>query len=232
MSSFSFKKSDIESIAIGLNIEGCNPYKLMPKRCEWYNLIIAVDEPLNGITFDNVMDKVKSRDLKYIEEAIDDFDIDNFISTLVKIIKDIESLNCYKNILIHVHQYTGTTILHETLKQLTGINTILDTTNFFESPTNYSIMYPDIDCLISISQCASLSKTCRAGTFILPTSFYSFDVRENKIYVGDNKFENNIEPYLILQDIEYVHGNILVVNDLWNPTKTEIDNDTLTLIYK
>src|SRR4029078_3680381 len=111
----------------------------------------------------------------YIEGAIEGFDVDNYIEQMQTVITRIKENNDYKNMLVHVHQYTGTTKLAETIQERTNVKTILDTTNFFETPVDYATTYPDIDCLISISQCASMSLECKAGTLLVADRFMEFD---------------------------------------------------------
>jgi uncharacterized protein len=200
---------DLNNIAVGLNIEGHRPTLTLPANCKWYNIVQVIDEPLKGINFDDVMKSVNDNKYEYIEQATG-IDIDIFINQLVRVINKIK-IN-HKNILVHVHQYTGTTILDKTLHTHTGLNVILDTTNFFETPINYSEVYPNIDCLISISQCAGFGH--KAGTWIIPTNFMEFDVGNNIINTTKIYAENDIERFV---DFEYVKGSILIVNDLWNP---------------
>jgi hypothetical protein len=222
------KVSEIGKIAIGLNIEGCRPTYSLPSGCDWYNIILAVDEPMRGNTFDDVMKKVNTNKYQYIEQAIENFDVEKYINQMVTMIQRIKESNDYNKILIHVHQYTGTTILDKTLEEKTGIKTILDTTNFFESPINYSKQFPDIDCLISISQCASVNFECRAGTLIVSDGFLNFDVGKNTIDTNKLFATNFVTKYL--DGINYKIGTILVVNDLWNPTEEEIKHSTIELV--
>lgn len=211
---------NIDKIASGLNIEGCRPTETLPSGCLWYNIVQAIDEPLKGFTFDDVM-KIKN-DNKYnlIEQSIKSIDIDKFIDNLVGLINKIK-VN-HKKFLVHVHQYTDTTTLDKILHEKTGVDVILDKTNFFESPINYLESYPDIDGLLSLSQCAGLGVD--AGTWILPIGFFNFDVHRNVIYLKTPKFTNSIEKYI---EFEFVKGNILVVNDLWNPTFDNMCNKIL-----
>ncbi|AYV78387.1 MAG: hypothetical protein Edafosvirus11_22 [Edafosvirus sp.] len=199
----------LNTIAVGLNIEGHRPTLTLPKKCKWYNIIQVIDEPLAGINFDHIMKSVNDNKYNLIEKAIG-IDIDNFVSQLVEVITKIAKNHI--NPLVHVHQYTGTTILNQILESKTGIKTILDTTNFFETPISYEEKYPNIDALISISQCAGFG--LKAGTWIIPTSFMEFDVKNNIIDTKKIFAENNIKKYV---HFDYIEGNILVVNDLWNP---------------
>jgi uncharacterized protein len=130
-------------------------------------------------------------------------------------VKLITSITRYhKNVLVHVHQYEKTTILHKTLQEhLKNVRVISDKTNYYEHPINYKTEYPDIDALISLSQCAGFG-TVNAGEWIVPTGFMSFDVKHNIIHTTIKTVPNNIVPYV---KFPYYTGNILVVDDLWNP---------------
>jgi hypothetical protein len=147
------KFTDLSKVGIiGLNIEGNRPS--FHTKADWYNLILAVDEPLQNITFDDVMNNVKRNQYQYIEEAIADFNMNTYILQITTIVQRIQQTHQYKQILVHIHQYQGTTQLDQIIAEKTGIKTILDKTNFFDTPVDYSKEYPEIDCLISFSQCA------------------------------------------------------------------------------
>jgi len=217
----------IGDIAIGLNIEGSRPSKNLPNKCDWFNLILAVDQPLIGDTFDRVMERVKDNNHEYIEQAIANFDVNKYIDDLVKVINSIK-LKKYKNMLIHVHQYSGTTTLDRTIEDITGIRTITDNTNYYDEPVNYKDQHPQIDCLISLSQCASLSDHCKAGAFIVPKMFMEYDVKHKIVYTNSEVAMNNIVEHL--SGITYQYGNILMVNDLWNPSEDDIMNEGVLLL--
>jgi uncharacterized protein len=217
---------DLPKIAVGLNIEGCRPTKHLPRDCKWYNIVQAIDEPLKGDTFDMVMRRVRDNNYSLIEEAVG-INIDTFIEQLCVFVRNVASH--HKKVLIHIHQYTGTTKLAEILTKRTAIETILDKTNYYESPVIYSEKYPNIDALISISQCAGIreSLTCgaglgiRAGQWIIPDSFMKFDVHNNIIYTTPELYSNDAHKFF---PFEHVRGNILVVDDLWNPDISKPDN--------
>ncbi len=201
--------SNLGDISVGLNIEGLDPSYYKSGDCKWYNIVQVIDEPLKGETFEKVMENKNNNKCDYIEEAVG-IDKDNFISQLVNLIKNISK--DHKKVLVHVHQYKGSTILDRTLEEKTGIECILDETNFNEFPVEYKTLYPDIDALISISQCAGFNQP--PGTWIIPTTYMTFDVKNNIIYTERMYAMNYIKPYV---DFEYIEGNILTVNDLWNP---------------
>jgi uncharacterized protein len=229
-----YQLTDLNRLAIGLNIEGYRPTLNLPDNCKWYNLIQVIDEPLKGINFDDIMKKVNDNKYEYIEQAID-INISDFIDKLSKLICDIST--DHKNILVHIHQFENTTILHKTLnekinnsnrgvsetnnnrlnqvslqRKISNIKFITDKTHYFEHPVNYKTDYPNIDALISISQCAGFG--LKAGSWIVPTGFMDFDVKNNIIFTNIKYAPNNIEKFI---EFEYSKGNILVVNDLWNP---------------
>lgn len=216
---------DLPTISVGLNIEGMRPTLTLPNGCVWYNIIQAIDEPLNGVTFDNIMEKKRKYGFDLIEQTVDNIDIEKFITTLVNLINKIK-VN-HKKLLVHIHQYTGTTILNKILHERTGATVILDQTNFFESPINYCDEHGDIDGLFSISQCAGIGTS--AGTWIIPSGFLDFDVNSNTVSTNAKKCDNQIKKY-VDSDFEYVEGNILVVNDLWNPKVETLDSQKVILV--
>ena len=159
---------------IGLNIEGHRPTLSVPDGCKWYNAIQAIDEPMNGIDFNKIMSIVEENGYKYLEQTIEGLDIDKFVYQLVELINTIKKANPdieSKDILVHVHQYSNSTILNHTLQGYTGIKCITDKTNFFESPVDYKKEYPNIKILISLSQCASMGKKIKAGTWMIADAF-------------------------------------------------------------
>jgi len=200
---------DLPKIAVGLNIEGFRPTLNLPSNCKWYNIIQAIDEPLEGTTFDDVMAKVKSHSYSFIEQAVG-IDMETYLEQVISFIQAISKH--HSKVLVHVHQYTGTTKLAEVIQERTHIKTILDTTNFFETPTIYTELYPQIDALISISQCAGLGT--KAGEWIIPTNFLQFDVKHNIIYTTPKIVPNEAAKYV---NFPCTEGPILMVNDLWNP---------------
>lgn len=210
-------KKDASNNYLGLNIEGHRPSLTMPMGCKWYNIVQAIDEPLNGLDFNAVMKSVKDNGYQYIEQAVG-INIEVFLSQLTSLINNIAQEHDRAKVLVHVHQYTGTTILDRTLEEQTGIKTILDQTNFFESSIDYTKEYPDITALISISQCAGLGVP--AGSWIVPTYFMEFDVRNNVIYTKPIYVENCVRPYI--RNFSWLDVPILVVNDLWNPDLEEV----------
>ncbi len=216
---------DFPKIAVGLNIEGYHPARTLPQFADWFNIILAVDEPLNGITFDDVMQSVKENKYQYIEQAIPGFDLETYIDRMVLLINRIKK--DYNNVLIHVHQYTGTTILDKILQERTGVYTILDVTNFHELPVNYKERYPKLDCLISISQCAALDS--KAGDLIIANSWYDYNVKKGELS-GFFFMPYNEDRKKYFEGIPYKIGTILVVDDLWNPTKHEIESDGVYIL--
>jgi hypothetical protein len=214
---------NLPKIAVGLNIEGYRPTLNLPPNCKWYNIIQAIDEPLEGTTFDDVMASVKSNNYSFIEQAVG-IDIEIYLEQVIGFIQAISKH--HSKVLVHVHQYTGTTKLAEVIQERTHIKTILDTTNFFETPIIYSEVYPQLDALISISQCAGLGT--KAGEWIIPTNFLQFDVKHNIIYTTPQVALNEAAKYV---NFPCTEGPILMVNDLWNPELLSCDHNSTPLCY-
>lgn len=214
--------NQLSDIAVGLNIEGCRPVAHLPVNCKWYNIVQVIDEPLKGILFDDIMQTVKENSYQYIEQAVG-INIDTLINQLVTFVTAVAKH--HKNVLIHVHQYENTTLLAETLQKKTQIKAITDKTNYYENPVIYSSEYPDIDALISISQCAGFSVP--VGQWIIPTNYMSFDVSQKIVYTTPQVVTNHATEHF---PYDYIGGTVLVVNDLWNPKMIEndgIDNYSL-----
>ena len=264
---------NINTVARGLNIEGNRPLSYLPSQCKWFNILQVVDTPItcnnldtsadisanvsvntsadtgiNGNSnIEDIIHKSQSEGFDYIEEIVG-INVEDLVTKLSKLILNISK--DFSNPLVHVHQYTGTTKLAETLQRNTGIKAILDLENYYNTPVNYVDEYPNIDCLISISQCAGFVDP--PGTFIVPTGYIEYDIDYNVIYNTTlplnttecntislpytteckdiNKCGNTGCSYLTKYgdirkyiDFEYVEGNILVVNDLWHPSKLSCD---------
>ncbi len=204
---------DLHTLAAGLNIEGCRPWDALdPAVTTWLNIVQVIDKPLEGDTFDMVMDRVRANKYEFIEQAVG-VDIGGFIEQLTGVVRKL--LRTYKNPLVHVHQYAGTTRLDKVLQEKTGVRTITDVTNFYESPVDYRVAYPDVDCVLSVSQCAGLAPDLPVGTWIVPTGYLTYDVTNDVIESRVRTVPNPVAPLL---DFPHVHGAILVVNDLWNPS--------------
>lgn len=196
----------------GLNIEGCRPVRYLPNGCTWWNIIQVIDNPYRNITFDNVLDITKKCGYDYLEQAVG-INVEELINTYSDLIEKGKSI--YTNVLVHIHQYEGTTQLHERLAQRCGVTVITDVTNFYEHPTDYKRLYPDTDLLISISQCAGIGEI-EPGMFIIPDQYIEYDLSTNKItevfgsecnhILTDNAWGNS-----------FFRGNMIVVDHLWNP---------------
>mgnify|MGYP005989012811 CR=1 FL=1 len=214
------KIRNLSNLYAGLNIEGPRPMKNLPTNCGWLNIIIAIDEPLNGLTFDDVMKKVLDDNLDTIEEAVG-IDIEDMLDNIIDIVEQIKSK--YTNPLVHIHQYEGTTNLHERIYKATGVKSITDKTNYYEFPTNYARLYPTTDFVLSLSQCAGLG--AKAGEWIVPNGFAKFDIKKNTISKNIQITMNNDE--FDLTRFSPKKGLVLYVDDLWNPTNEDMDIDIL-----
>jgi HD superfamily phosphodiesterase len=182
-----------------------------------------------------VMDRVKLNNYKYIEQAVG-IDVERLLDSLVKIISYLKRV--YKNILVHVHQYKGSTILADTLYAITGVKCITDKTNFVDNPVYYVREYPTIDCLLSLSQCAGLGVP--TGDWIIPTGYIPFNVEDGIIYTGESRECSRplVLPYLTKTTygdelskygLNVHYKPILTVSDLWNPDVISDDEGYLIL---
>jgi len=215
--------TDLPKIALGLNIEGYRPAINLPNPnglmgalvpgCKWYNLIQVIDEPLCGLDWTEVMNRVKENQYPLIEQAVG-IDPDKLIEQLVKFINRIKPL--HQNLLIHVHQFTDSTVLDQLIQKATGIRTILDRTHYFEHPTIYSEEYPHIDGLISLSQCAGIG--LKPGEWIVPDSWLEYDVQHQVIYTTKQGQDLNSAKEFV--PFDHWTGSVLMVNDMWVPDLT------------
>jgi hypothetical protein len=206
--------STIEGGCFGLNIEGCRPIDNLPCNCVWWNIVQVIDNPFKGITFDWVLNKAKENKFGLLESAVN-IDIFELISRYNYII--VKALQQYdsNNILVHIHQYKRTTILNNILSEChPGVKVITDETNYYENPVNYKLEYPNIQLLISLSQCAGLG-SINPGEFIIPSKYIEYDIHTNKI-INKRIVTNEIKK-ILPADFVYHECAILVVNDLWNP---------------
>jgi HD superfamily phosphodiesterase len=210
----------LAQVAVGLNIEGPRPTANLPRGCKWYNLVQSVDEPLKGDTFDEVMRRTREHKYDYIEQAVG-INIPTFLDQLASLLGEIKAR--HKKVLVHVHQYRGTTILDKTLARLSGLHVILDETNFFEGPLNYAKLYPDIDALVSLSQCAGLGTV--AGQWILPTHFLRFDANHSLLFSEPlhPSVPNSASELKLSGWPPVVKGPLLFVDGLWNPDPARLD---------
>lgn len=92
----------------------------------WYNLVLAIDEPLAGLTFDDVMRVKETNDYDLIEEAVG-LAKDEFVKQVIGFIEAVAAN--HKKLLVHVHQYEGSTTLMAILREA-GYDTISDGTNY------------------------------------------------------------------------------------------------------
>lgn len=205
-----------------LNIEGCRPYSKLPQNCSWFNIALVLDSPIYGHSFNEILEKSKE---SLIEGAIDNFSTERYLDQLTCLIFKIKNSEKYKNILIHVHQYSGATNLHHILTNRTGILAVTDITNYYECSIDYT--NSKFDCLISLSLCASVSKEYLPGSFVVPKNYYYFDVNHKIVSLIPSVFSNEIEDYL--DEITYQECDMLVVDDLWNPIEDFEEEGVLLL---
>ena len=180
---------DLSNVAAGLNIEGCRPFQNLPKGCKWYNLVVAVDEPLASFTFDDLM-AVKQKEGHDLIETAAGMDRETFLHQVLTLAYHLAQ--DHSKFLVHVHQYEGSTALMHILREH-GFCTISDGTNFYDNPTNYAKDFPEVDGILSLSQCAGLG--AGAGTWILPSAYHPFDIHASVISTVTPPFVNSLEAH-------------------------------------
>lgn len=241
----------LSKIAVGLNIEGYHPALSLSEfkgrnNCKWYNIVQVIDEPLKGETFDKIIKIKKDNNYDLIEEAVS-IDLTILFKTFVDFITCV-STKTDGDILVHIHQLKGTTLIGEKIECIlkhmkpditeriqiiydelitTTESNDFDGTSYNVKRINYTKEYPNIKSMISLSQCAGFD--VKPGSWIVPDRFMDFDVKTNTIDQTNQKFVNN-HAFDIMKELRlpYIKGNILVVNDLWNP---DITDDTNNFIY-
>lgn len=237
---------DLSEIAVGLNIEGCYPATRLPQICKWYNIIQVIDEPLKGETFEKVIKTKEENSYECIEEAVG-IDINKLLKMFIDFIKSIAD-KTQGDILVHIHQLKGSTMIGEKLENMLRntytelmnrlkiiydeldncTDALFDGTSYNVKKIDYSKEYPTIKSMISLSQCAGFG--VKPETWIIPNSFMDFDVKTNTIDKTNQMFCQN-SAYDIMNElyIPYVKGNILVVNDLWNPDVNDPINNMINI---
>ena len=200
---------NLHEIACGVNIEGCRPKIFLSDDCKWFNIIQVIDTPLTGNKFDFIMEEMYYLNCNTIEEAAN-IDIKIYIKNIISLVNNIKK--DYPKLLIHIHQDKNATKLNYILSKVLNETIIMDDKNFFCNPIDYEKIYPDIDALLSISQCSGLGKP--TGCYIIPNGFMEFDIHNNIIFTEKKHMELNIEKYI---DFDYAIDTILYVNEIWNP---------------
>ena len=209
--------SALGSVAADLNIEGPRIYNSSHTH---FNIVQVIDEPLKGETFEKVMQTVRNGKHELIETAVG-IDDTLFLQQLKSLIETLQAT--HPRLLVHVHQYAGSTALDARLRALTSAVVITARTNFFETPVDYT-KYTDVDAILSLSQCAGFDLP--PGTWILPTAYRQFDVANKLVLPAEFTAAANIRPFLP-ECLDVVEGTILYVDGLWNPC---LDTDLGVLV--
>ena len=209
----------IGDIALGLNIEGCRPINFLSEYCKWFNIIQVIDTPLTGNFLMDIIEELHFFNYSTVEETAG-IDIVVFMNNIVKLVKNIKK--DYPNLLVHVHQKKENTKLNILLSNLLQTKIIMDDINFYLTPVDYEKFYPDIDAVLSISQCSGFNLS--TGCYIVPDSFMEFDTHDNIIYTEKIIHHTEIIKYI---DFDYKIGSILFVKEQWIPY--ELNDDILLL---
>lgn len=212
----------IGDIALGLNIEGCRPINFLPGYCKWFNIIQVIDTPLTGNFLMDIIEELHFFNYSTVEETAG-IDIIVFMNNIVKLVKNIKK--DYPNLLVHVHQKKENTKLNILLSNLLQTKIIMDDINFYLTPMDYEKFYPNIDAVLSISQCSGFNLS--TGCYIVPDSFMEFDTHDNIIYTEKINHQTEIIKYI---DFDYKIGSILFVKEQWIPNK--LNSDILLLDNK
>lgn len=236
----------LPKIAIGLNIEGCSPAMRLPQQCKWYNIVQVIDEPLKGETFDKVIKTKIENSYECIEEAVG-IDMNELLKTIIDFITSIAD-RTKGDILVHIHQLKGSTMIGEKLEYImrttytdlmhrlriiydeleNNTDNCFDGTQYNVKKIDYSKEYPTIKSMVSLSQCAGFG--ANPGTWIIPKSFMNFDVKTNTIDKTNQMCcQNGADDIMNELHIPYVKGNILVVNNLWNPDLNDPINNMINI---
>lgn len=231
------------NLALGLNIEGDRPARYLPRGCAWYNFIVAVDAPLRGVTFDEVMCNKATLGCDLIEEAAG-IDPRTYVDDVVSIVNAVQRR--HSRLLVHIHQFVGTTTLDSIVRdRCPGLHEVItDVTHFFAHPVNYAKDYPDVDAVLSLSQCAALSEELKVGQWWTPTEVHAFDPDTSVVCLGPAHHPATTTTTTRTQcnprvDELWAHGGrmagrvakgaLLMVDDLWNPTPEDMKRDVLVL---
>lgn len=232
------QSKDLYKIAAGLNIEGGFPYlDIIKDHKIWVNLVLILDRPLvDGILFDDMLKllDLDSKEYSILENTVENLNEHTFLAVYLMIIGYYISTSIANGkvgnlpkIIIHIHQ-DGNLKTCQTLKKLIKqyVDSMMtyydmkadisyDVDNYTYITTKHKY---DCDVLISLSQCAGLDPELETGTFIVPTEFIPFYVKENvvcldKTYQVVNDLRNSIDSILASKycryATDYVNGNYL-----------------------
>ncbi|QKF93957.1 hypothetical protein QKU48_gp0499 [Fadolivirus algeromassiliense] len=252
---------DLGNLSPGLNIEGGLPYQNLiqnniNKTIIWANIIMIFDRPLiDNVLFRDLDKKMKENEYPLLENTIDEINehkmfaiylmiIGYYISNCRRLTSKLNNENI--NITIHIHQDENSINLLYQIKyfvsmlykfytlDLTNINLDYRTDIYTFISTNHD--YNDTDILISLSQCAGLSKYYNPGDMILADTFIPYNVTEKKIYLNKKyKVDNHllkiindiINSQYNLFSVNFVNNNYTSKNGLKNNNKATIitEND-------
>ena len=186
----------IYQFADALNIEAGFPYKdlisVNPNGI-WVNAVIVLDRPIiDNILFDDVLKKVEVNNFELLENAIDDLNEKYMFAHFLLIAVYYIELMPKSHIVIHFHQdiffkkiislFDG--MLKNILQQINieydmvHLEYKMDTPIY---PTTTEKYKPDIDVVLSFSQCAGLNPKYLAGDILVPDTFISFEIDSHTI---------------------------------------------------
>ncbi len=184
--------------SLGLNIEGHRPYLLLDG-AKWVNLVMVLDNPVFSDNFDELIRIKEENNFPIIENVKSDIDEFKIFAVMIMIIKYYA--RNHKKVIVHVHQFPENAI-----QFIDFFKTIIDepVIYFFDTPTFMDTMidYGDCDVLISLSQCAGLSKNFSAGTLIIPEEFIETQIINDELYISERR-------HIVKNDLTYTIGEII-----------------------
>lgn len=236
---------DVYIMAPGLNIEGGLPYTYLVrdnpnKNPLWVNLILMLDRPLiDNILFSKLDEIMKMNSYPLLENTIDALNEHKMFAIYLMTIgyyleygrsfmnlKDDDELH----IVIHMHQDIASKGFLELIQKhliplceffkLDNPNTHIsyrtDTPIFIATEHSYE----NTDILISLSQCAGLSRFINPGDMIISDTFIPYDVANKKI-IQSKKY--NVKNHLIetYKDIVESNYNVFSVHYINNHYKSK-----------
>lgn len=208
---------------VGLNIEGGLPAQKLGKtnfcdRCKWVNLVLVLDHPLAGNhSFEEVLNLQRENSYPILESMFLEINENKQLALYLLLVRYYANL-C-QNVGVHIHQFPNNArFFVDFLKAHSGVDNV---TYFYDTPTwtHTNCDYTNLDCLISLGQCAGIDTQISVGTFLAPTMFVPFQPESPDIISGDGFIDLSCSSGL---SKAYVARNDLVsdwskiVSSAWN----------------
>lgn len=205
--------SDLDKLAVGLNIEGGDPCKDLLRdspNALWVNLVMILDRPLiDNVLFQDLEAILKKNNYSMLENTVDCLNEHQMLVTLIMIVmyyidyrktifgKTVVDMLIYfhqdkiANHLIDIFDKHLCDIVLALNVDINGVRINYETDDRIYLTSNRT--YKDIDILFSFSQCAGLSKEYFPGKMIIPTKFIPYHIQEKEILLH--------KTYTVLNDL-------------------------------